>query len=354
MEDLNKDNKGFKIFIIIFTLMVLIFLQEGNQERFIDFVDKLFGKNMELVLDGEYSGNNLMYFRGHVLNWEQNSLKFLDNEGKQKWVKDFTFQEPDILLANNYIYVIDKSTGDIYKVNGQGDTILRIELKSPVFNIKEVDSHLIAHIKGESEGLIILDDEGQRILDQAIDGNILTFNLNEDGSEYVYSTIKMDDRKITSEVFVNTIEGKDKYRMTFDNEIILYTGFIKNKLAVLTDLGLRLIQNGHVKWNKEYPLIKDIHIGDNRIYLLYGDNIEVMDFSGNVKNKVVLGVDYKKMVPLEKSIALVGNKNLSILQNGKEIIKYTGEKEIFDLRAYNNFIALHYDDRIEIHKIQTK
>lgn len=354
MEDLNKDNKGFKIFIVIFALVVLIFLQEGNQEKFIDFVDKLFGKNMELVLDGEYSGNNLMYFRGHVINWEHNTLKFLNSDGSHEWVKDFTFAEPDILLADNYIYAMDKSTGDIYKINGQGDTILRIQLNTPLFNIKEVDNHLIAHIRGESERLIIIDEEGEIILDQVIEANILTYSLNEDASIYSYSTIMMDGRKISSQVFVNNINGEDKYKMSFDNEIILYTGFIKNKLALLTDVGLKLIDNGQVKWNKEYPLIIDIHMGDNRIYLLYGDNIEIMDFAGNVKYKVVLGVNYEKIVPLDKSIALYGNKNLSILQNGKEIIKYTGEKEIIDLWAYNDSIALHYEDRIEILKIQNK
>lgn len=354
MEDLSKDKKGFKIFIIIFALMVLLFLQEGNQEKFINVVDKLVGKDMELVLDGEYSGNNMMYFRGHLINWEQNSLKFLNSDGSQAWVKDFSFVEPDILLADKYVYAMDKSTGDIYKINGQGDTLLRIELNTPIFNIKEVGSYLIAHIKGEIERLIIIDGEGEITLDQAMEGNILTYDLNDDASMYVYSTIKMDGRKISSQVFVNNLEGEDKYNLSFDNEIILHTGFIRNKLAVLTDVGLKLIDNGQVKWNKEYPLIKDIHIGDNRINLLYGDNIEVMDFSGDVKSKVVLGVDYKKMVPLDKSIALYGNKNLSILQNGKEIIKYTGEKEIIDLWAYNDSIALHYEDRIEILKIQNK
>lgn len=354
MEDLNKDKKGFKIFIIIFALVVLLFLQEGNQEKFIDLVDKLFGKDMELVSDGEYSGNNLMYFRGHVINWEHNSLRFLNSDGSQGWVKDFSFAEPDILLADKNIYVMDKSTGDIYKINGQGDTILRIQLNAPVFNIKEVDDHLIAHIRGEGERLIIIDEEGEIILDQAMEANMLTYGLNQDESMYSYSTIKMDGRKVSSQVFVNNIKGEEKYKMSFDNEIILYTGFIKNKLALLTDLGLKLIDNGQVKWNKEYPLIKDFHLGDNRIYLLYGDNVEVIDFAGNVKYKVVLGVNHEKMVALDKSIALYGNKNLSILQNGKEIIKYTGEKEIIDLWGYNDSIALNYGDHIEILKIQNK
>ncbi len=354
MEDFKKKNKGFKIFLIIFALIVLVFIQEGNQEKFISFLDKISGKEMDLVLFKEYPGDNLKYYKGSILKWEKSSLIFLNKDGEQKWVKDFYFMEPDLLLGQNYIYAMDKSTGDIYKINSQGDTILRLQLQTPIFNIKESGSYLMAHIKGEGERLIIIDEAGERVLDQPIPGNILTFGVNADGSRYVYSTIKLEGSHITSQLFVLNKNGKVKYKMSFEDEVVFSTSFINDQVLLLTDNNLRLILNGNVKWSKEFPLIKDSYIGDNKIYVLYDNKLEIMDFGGRVEKKVALGLDYEKILPLEKSIALYGNKNLSILQNGKEIIKYIGEKEIVDLRAYNDFIALHYEDYIEVNKLQSK
>lgn len=354
MEDLKKVNKGFKIFILLFALMVLVFIQDGNQEKFIDLIDKLVGKNMELILDREYEGNNLLYFKGHILKWEQNSLIFHNNDGSQNWVKDFSFQEPEVVLGENYIYTMDKSTGDIYKINRQGDTILRVQLNTPVLGIKESNKHLISHIKGEEEGLIITNEEGENIANQSVDGNILTSQINEDGSEYIYSTIEMDGRDIVSVVFINNIDGDMKYSLNFDDEIIFTTDYIGNKIVLLTDTTLRVIQNGEVKWSKEYPLIKDIYIGENNIYLLYGNNLDLIDSRGRTKDKISFAIDYDKIVPLEKSIGLYGNNNLSILQNGREIIKYIGEKEFISVRGYKDFIALNYENHIEVHKIQDK
>ncbi len=353
MEELKK-HKGFKVFILLFAFVVLIFIQEGNQEKFISFIDKLIGKDMDLVLYKEYPGNNLIYYKGSILQWENNSLIFLNEDGSQAWVKDFSFQEPDIVLGDRYIYAVDKSTGDVYKINNLGDTILRIQLETPIFNLKESGKYIIAHVKDENDRLIIVDEEGKKILNEPIQENILTYQVKDDGSQYVYSTIKIDGTNILSEIFVYNTGGEIEYSMGFKDEIVFSTEFIDDKIVLLTDNNLRVIHNGKEKWSRDYPLIKDISISNNRINLLYGNNLDILDFKGEVKNKIALGIEYKKIVPLEKSIGLYGNKNLSILQNGKEIIKYIGEKDIIDLSKYNDYIALQYDDYIEVYKLEIK
>lgn len=345
----NYMKKGFKVFLLIFALTILIFIQEGNQQKVVDAFNKLTKKDIQLMLEYELKGKNLMYFNGSLIKWEGSSLVFLDKDGNDKWVKDFPFQEPEIIMGDNFIYVMDKTSGDIYKVTKNGDTALRIQMKQPVFNIKEDNDYIIVHIKELDEKLVFMDSDGNILFDDPIEGNVLTYSINRDGTDYIYSTLNLGQSEVKSTLKFNKKESEDSTR-DINNEIIIYTELIKDNIVVLTDTSLRLFDDNEMIWQKDYPLIKDIYVDNNKIHLLYGDNLEIINFKGEVESKITFGLNYEKITKLDKYIVIFGGKNLMILQNGREILKYIGEGEIISIGGNDDLLSIQYENSVEIYR----
>lgn len=355
MEEKKKIHKGFKIYLLIFVTLMLIFMKEENQQRFVDFVDNITKKEIELKKEKVYSGKNMTFFDGSLVKWEENTLTFLKEDGDDKWIKEFTFDDPVVMYGKNIIYVIDKLTGDIYQLNNNGDTKTRIQLENSIFNLKESSQNLIAHSKNEeNESLTFMDNEGNKLGNLTVDESILTYSFNNDSTKYVYSSINMKESTISSNLKVNSIDGIEEYKINIPNEIIISTEFINNQVIVLSDSSLRLMDKGEFKWSRDFPLIKDIYLNGNEIYLLYGNNLEVIDLKGETKNKISLGLDYNRIVSIENYFVLYGNKDLLILQNGKEILKYIGEGSIINVSGNRESLALHYENSIEILNMITK
>ena len=356
MEETKKTYKGFKLFILIFALLAVVFFKEDNQQKFIKFLNDLKSKDIDLQLNKQYKGSNLNYFDETLIKWEDNNLTFLNNDGSAKWIKEFDFIEPEIVYSDKIIYVLDKSLGDIYLLDSNGDTISKIQLKMPIFSIKESNNNLLIHIKDETTESLKIIYKGENNLDELIkvNENILTYSLNSDSTKYVYSSLKLTNSDIVSKMAINSIEGKEEYSVEIHNEIIISTEFIKDKLMILTDSTLNIADNGEIKWSKEYPLIKDVFISNNEIYLLYGDNIEVIDLDGETKSKTTFGVEYKRIASVGDFIVLYGNSDLIVLQNANEVLRYKAEEDIIKIVGNNNQIILQYTDKIQVLKFIKK
>ena len=352
MEETKKTYKGFKLFILIFALLAVVFFKEENQQKVVKIYNDLTSKEIELQLNKQYQGANINFFDNTLIKWEDNNLTFLNNDGSKKWIKEFDFIEPEIVYSDKTICVLDKSLGDIYLLDSNGDTISKIQLKMPIFNIKESHNNLLIHIKEEGTESLKIIYKGENSLDELIkvNENILTYSLNNDSTKYVYSSLKLTNSDIISKMVINSIEGIEEYSVEIPNEIIISTEFIKDKVIIITDSTLNIADNGEIKWSKEYPLIKDVFINNNEIYLLYGDNIEVIDLEGETKSKTTFGIDYKRIALVGDYIVLYGNKDLIILQDYNEVLRYKAEEDIIKIVGNNNQIILHHNDKVQVLK----
>lgn len=352
MNETKVMHKGFKIFVLILILIVVIFIREDNQQKFINFFNKLVSRKTEIQLDRSLEGDNLTFFNGTLIKWEQNSISILNEDGSSRWTKEFDFIEPRVVYGSRNIYIMDKLAGDIYIMDKMGDTVSSIQLYKEIFNLKESINGFIVHLKEEEkDSLEFIDKYGVVLKSLEGTGDVLTYSLNADNSKYVYSNIDISNSSISSKLMVCSIEGKEEYSVNIPNEIVISTSFIKDKIVVTTDSSIKLIEKGVFKWSKEYPLIKDIFIDNNDIYLLYGDNLELLDLNGESKGKITFGVEYNKIIPVESYIALYSNKDLLILQDFQEVLKYKADEDILNVTGNVNSIALHYKNKLEIYKI---
>lgn len=357
MDKHKKTNKGFKLLLIIFLILALFFVKEENQQKVINIFNSFKGSEKILKYNQNYEveeDESLYYFNGSITKWNEGSISFLDRDGNNLWKKDSNFMFPNIISMDKSIYIMDKYSGDIICLDNKGNTTSRAQLNAPIFNLVEDNNLVLVHIKDEDiEKLNILDKDG-KIIAENDTKNILTYSASENGSKYLISSINISNTGLNSFVDFYSISNNEIYSITIPNEIVLFTKIVGNKIVTLTDISLNMIENGEIVWSIEYPLIKDIFINKDKILLLYGDNIETINLKGESENKITFGIDYKKIVPMGKYIALYGDKNILILDDGEELIKLKTEKDIIDIKGNNNILALHHKDGIELYDIVDK
>lgn len=353
MEETKKIHKGFKKFVLIFAVFALILINPQVREKLLELLNSFKGNDLELTLDIQYQGENLNYFQDTLIRWQNNTITYFNNDGSDKWVKKYDFNDPEIIFGHKVIYIIDKSTGDIYLMDDKGDTISRIQINKPIFNIKEFSDNIMVHVKEQDklEYLYILDKLGNPITDLETSDNILTYALNNENTKFVYSTIIANETELKSTLFLNGVTGDEEYSLELPNEIILFSDFINTDLIVLTNNRLLLVKNGEVNWSREHQGFNDIIIKGNEINLLYDNSLEIFDLNGEVKSKINLSIECNRIIDLGKYIGVHGNKDMVILQNHKEILKYIGEEDILKVLGNNNYIALHYLDKVDVFEI---
>ncbi|WFA08336.1 DUF5711 family protein [Tissierella sp. Yu-01] len=356
MEETKKIHKGFKKFILIFAVFALILMNTQVREKLLELLDGFKRNDLELTLDIQYQGENLNYFQDTLIRWQNNTITYFNNDGSDKWVKKYDFDDPEIIFGHKVIYIMNKSTGDIYLMDNKGDTISRIQINKPIFNLKEFSDNIMVHVKEQDtlEYLYILDKSGNPITDLETNDNILTYGLGKDNTKFVYSTLMANDTELKSTLFLNKITGDEEYSLELPNEIILFSEFLNSEVVVLTNTRLLLVKNGEVSWSKEHNGFNDILIKGNEINLLYDNSLEVFDLSGEVKTKINLSIESNQIIDLGKYIGIHGNKDLAILQNHNEILKYIGEEDILKILGNNNYIAIHYLDKVDVFKLDNK
>jgi len=356
-EKTKSSNKKFKLFLITFILLGFIFMKEENQQKFISFFDSInSGSEKTIIFNNKYDSDDdekLLFFNDSIIKWNENNISFLDLKGDIIWNKEFNFTQPEVLAFEKNIYAIDKESGNIYVLDNKGYTIHRIELNMPIFNLKEVNDNIMIHVKTDDmEKIKILDKDGKEVI-ETDQKNILTYSINDKNSKYMLSSLELN-KNIKSIAKIYSITGEGLENFNFNDEVIIFTQFINNKILIATDKSLYLVGNNDVIWSKEYPLIKDILINKEKIYLLYGDNLEIIKLNGETEKKTTFGIEYKKIVQLQNYICLYGNKDILILNNGEEMISYKTDEDILDIKGTNKLVAIRYLDGLEIYDIIDK
>lgn len=357
MEENKKANlKGFKIFIMIFLILSIFLLKKENQDRLVRFLDSIGGKEKVLKLVDSFDNNgdieDINIYDNTLVKWGNNKISFTKVDGTPILEKQFSFAKPFIYYGDKYIYVMDKSTGDIYTFNNEGQTIDRLQLEKEIFNLKESNDNLIYHIKDMNvESIRILDRDRVLLGSYSYeDRNILTYAANNEGTKSAISLLNLNEGALKSQIEVYG-ENKEKLNvLDIEGEIVLYLDFTsKDEIISLSDSSLYFIRNGKIMWRKQYDLIKDIYIEEDKINVLYSNYLETIDFEGRTKSKLSFSEDYERMLHFEGMLLVYGNNNMAILQEGKVVLKH--EDEIINISTGKGNIVLWGPDEVRIYKV---
>lgn len=352
-EKNNKTHKILKLSILLFLLIGLFFIKEENRDKTVSIIDSFNNaeRDIELVnsinvgeaLDFELYGENIFVWRG-------DKLSIYDIDGNLSLEKQFNFEEPLIHFGDNYIYVIDKSTSDIYKLDGSGETLERNTFDKELFNIKEEGKNTVYHAKTvEFETVYIYDKDNVLIGDHSFrDKSIINYEV-ANSKKYALALLTLGQNKLLSTLEIYGENNQKLHSLDIDREIILYSKFIgKDDLIVLTDTSIYSIKDDKIMWEKSFKSIKDIYIED-QIFLLYSNYLEIIDFDGRTVEKVSFTKDFKKIIPFKNDILIYGNEDFSLISNGDQIVQADLDIDVLNT-AKDNIIILK-GDKLDIYKL---
>lgn len=322
--------RGFKIFLLLFLALSLFFLKEDNEKKIMAFIDSFVEREKVLKLkhaikdiDGMESVN---FFDGNIIKWGNNKISCLNSDGSLILEKKFDFFDPAIYFGDKYAYVFDRATGDIYLFDSRGNTVDRLQLNKEIFNIKESGENLIFHIKSPEMEIINILDKDKVLIGNYIyeDKNILTYHTNEVGNKNLVALLNLNEGVLKSQLDIYGINNERLRTLDFEGEIALYLDFTQaEEIILLTDRYLYFINNEMIMWKKQFDLIKDIYLEKDKIYVLYSNYLETIDFSGRTQDKHRLIEEYEKILSFGDKILLYGKSHLLIIKDGKEILKFT-------------------------------
>lgn len=357
MEEENKtEHRGFKIFLLIFTIGSLFLLREENQNKIINIINSINYKEGTLELVDSFDIRedilSVNIYEDTIIKWNNNKLSFLDLDGRKILDKEFNFIQPAIYYGKDLIYPMDKARGDIYSIDKRGETIERLELGKEIFNFQEINGNIILHEKLSGiENLTILDKKKNSIGDYSYeDKSILTYSLNKEESKRAIGLIQLDHGEINSLVDVYGKDNESLYSIDIDGELIVYLEFTpKDDIVILTDRGIHFTRDGEILWTRDLNLIRDLYLADEEIYLLYSNYLETMDFRGNIKNKLAFTEEYEKILLFQNTILVYGDKNISIVEDGR--VKLTKEEEVKWIGISGDKILLWGPEKIKIYEL---
>lgn len=355
----NKNHKGFKIFALLLLIGIIFFMNKDNQVDFIEAYKSLTirDKTLEKVQSIELDKNveRVGLFNKNIAIWSGSKLSIIDIDSNLLLEKQFNFETPDVIFGDNDSYIMDKSTGDVYIINNKGETIERVVLDKRINNLIEDENNLIVHTKSdEEENLVILSNMGAFLRVHPIeDMDILTYNLDKYGDKYLISNLMIED-KLKSEVYIYSIDGELLNTNKIDNEIIIFTEFVNDDLIALTDKCLYYIRDEEIYWRKSLSNIKDIILKDEEIYILYGQNLEIIDLEGRTIEKLIFTEHLNRISAYDKLLLLWGNYDLLGIQSNKEILKYKQNELIKDIIINKDYLGLVDNSGIHLFEIKNK
>lgn len=361
-EDMEEKNgklpKSFKIYLMIFLVIAVIFINSSSREEILSTLN-LFskpGKQLELVneftIDKQVEKVDI--FNDKIIEWKNKNLSILDLNGFEVLKKDFKFEDPDIVFGKDTLYVMDKSSGDLYLLDKNGKTIERMDLKVPFYKLREEgDKVYIYRKEGDKENVDIMDKKGNILETHEERIPILNITMGNKDTEYSISTLEMG-KDLKSIVSIYSIDGEDIGSIELKDEIVVYNEFIGNKAIIATEETIYLIEDGKIKWNKKIDNIKDVKLINQSIYVLYNNKFEILNLKGKTKEEIVLTSDLENIRFMEDNIVLFGKRNIIIPEKKKNILNFKTKEDILDLKYDNGKLLIHKMNKVEIYNIKEK
>lgn len=346
------ENKGFKIFILVFTLLIVAFFSSKYKDK---IMPRETMKTLEIVQQIPTSeGEKVRVYDDIIVKYKDDFISTLNIDGTSKWEKKLNFERPLVFPGEKAIYFCQGTTGELYFLDFDGNSTKKVELGIDVEKIIEKEGILYAICKDKDKEVLKLIDNGGNILATITSGEkILNFDFNMDKSKVVISSLIARDGNIQSNLSFYSIKGDILSNVGFNDEIVTFLKFIDKDIVVaMTDKAIYKINSQTVVWNQNIEALKDIYVDNSekeKVYALVGKSLKIFDSNGEIQEDIVLDGEYKKMYSYNGILILVGDKNVLGFKKGKEILNYAieeGEKVIID----NSKILLITDEKTYLMK----
>ncbi len=325
------------------------------------------GKNIEKVnvLKMEDSIENLEgtkfgMYKNYLYKWQNGKifLRSLTEEGLS-YNMALNMYDPIIVPGNKYIFLGNPEDGIIYFLNSKAEMVERIPLNSPLFSMREEADNLIYHTKKDgSEAIGIIDSSFNNTMKYAYDGeSILTYDYFPSKEKVAIAVLNIDEKSLGTRLDLYS-NLRDKESLYFDGEIVLDLKYINlGNLLVLTDNNLYYISENEIAWKRDFPLIKNMEVEGNNIYVLNGNHLTILDNKGETKEDLTFTEQYTGIKLFERGLfkdelILYNENGLVLVKNGEVFLDH--KQEVLQVDVNQDTIFLLDNDKYGFYKKTVK
>lgn len=354
----EKKYKLLIFFILLALLIALIFfINEDNRRSLEALLVSVIDSEKELKLVtsiNAISPSKMRIYGENIYLFDENKVSSYNMEGRLISENQFSFEDPLVHFGDNYIYIGDRLSGEVYKLDGEGETREDKDFEKSLFSLREEDKATIYHTKtGNVENIYLYDHRDVLIGDHSFEGkNIINYGLHPSASKYVVSLLDLQGNALRSELLFYGENNSLLDSFELEDEILFYGKVLRDDTIIsLSDSSLYSIRGGQIVWSRPFTLIKDIYI-DEEIYILYSNYLEILDLYGETIDKISFTNDYEKILPFNKGMLVYGRDGLVLLSDGVEKMSYSTQIDL--LAANRSHVLILKGEKLDIYRLAFK
>ena len=347
------NKKFIIIFLVLFLFMgfLLVFFSfEGNQKKFVELLDRFDNTEKEIIQIKSISGTNLEYVSGRLMRFDGEKLTTMDMDENLLWQKTFLLSNLTFTKGDSKVSVYNKEIGEIYVYNTNGETLVELKLEKEIYLVNLFEKGIAIHSKIDAmDEIAFYDYNGNLIKELAYNDSYLINYYMEHGDIFTVE-LSQNSTGFTSSLINHSKDNNTDF--SIDNEIIIRRYSLGSLDVYLTDEGVKAIKSQEILWEKEFSVIRDVLIDGDDIYILYGNNLEILNKDGESKVKFSLALEYKKIYRHGKYIIIVGEKDLIAYLHNTEVGRFYFLRKTKDINTQFNELVVSLEDGISVLRIE--
>lgn len=363
-------NNGYNPLSLIFLILIILFVFNTGYILRIIQPNLSFGKakmnEVTRIRKDNFDKDQSIFLIDHgLIQILGNEMIYIDEGLNKKWSKEINGTDVKILNNGSFIYVIDCSLGDIFKIDYEGNITAKIFSQG---TIKKVINH-------NDEVLVILTEKN----------NLIAYNesLEIENKENLHLSNILDIKKNNDQYYILNLEHKNKTYFTrlvnldktfaflsnlnVNNTIIYNMDFSGDKRLIQSNKKMLLIDAAdEILWTVETDYFIHEVVFDDYIYVYASneknnendekiDKIIVYDRNGIKIEEMLAPIkNVKKMIKYDEKLFIVNDKELCIIDNNLEVL-FIREmiEDIKDIRVLSNKkIILDTEDNLVIYEFE--
>ncbi|WP_422485969.1 DUF5711 family protein [Gudongella sp. DL1XJH-153] len=332
---------------------MIFFSFEENQKWFVRYLDSFSNKGKQVVENAYIPGDGISYINGRYLVWNGEELSVSDESGKILWERTFLMDDPKLDIRDNLIGIYDRISGEAMVFSFNGEILAQIEEESPIFSFKPSKNGHIVHIKEEARQVLKIYERNGEHRENIIftKGYPIDYILEEES--ILVTVLDFQNKGINTKVLRYNEDG-DQELYSIDDRIIIKVASMTKGNLIVADTGIYMQQNEDLVWGRDFPMLKDVLLDGNEIYVIYGDNLRILDDKGSTLRQETFGMDYNNLHNHGKYIILAGDKDILVLLHREPVASYSFNATIVDIQSQFNDLVITTENGVNIMRIEDK
>lgn len=318
---MQKRKKGLLILITIITILFFInpkaisYLKAktGSREGDVSIIKEIETTHSSQIIYEKLDNGLIQYLEGILI--------YYNMDGEQIWSINLGITRPIIKTNSNSVYVIDKNTNQILRINKKGEQIYKNTLDKPYksFNICD-DNYVVLyhHTDSPVQYITIMNEEGNKVGEITLgEGEVTNIAISRSQDRVALSTIGINGDTLENNLLIYDLKGNLIGVEGLKNNVILNIFYNeKGDLIAVDEKNIFSIdKNKKVKWETNFNEPISLIDTTSRNYItIYSE--------GSSKNSII----YSR----------TGNKIKTLAYDGKLAGEITPKEEILGLDNYKN------------------